>query len=968
MSDKRVFLSSTSKDLTEYREAAYRAIERLDGYHCVRMEDFGARNWRADAFCRAKVGECDVLVGIVGHCHGSCPPDSDQSYTEREYDAAVDTGVPRLMFLAPEDFPLPAKLIEPDEQRRRQAAFRDRVSGDCIRATFSSPDDLGALVAEAIHNWAREAAAIRARPEATRAEGVIPVPPQPYFAQYYPLQENFTGRVKQRQMLSAWLAGDERPLLALTAIGGMGKSALAWAWLQRDVLGLPLPGQAHDPPDVAGACRVPETARPEGVLWWSFYEREARFATFLDGALTYASGGSVDPRAIPSDYEKAGALVNLLRERRLLLVLDGFERELRAYASISAAYQGDTVVEEPHADFRACTDPHAATFLRSLAAGALQSRVILTSRLPPQCLDGLPACRREELTALDPDEAVAFFWAQGVRGTRAEIEAACQPYGYLPLALRLLAGVIVRDKRKPGDISVAGRYPVLPELKGKEQHHILQVAYDALDEQKRALLSCIAAFRSAMDYEALAVLNPYKSEEEFDAALDELMDRGLLFFDRERGRYDLHPIVRQHAYDRLTDRKGVHTRLRDYFAAVPAPDPSAVQTLDDLAPVIELYHHTAGAGRYDEACQLFSDRLSNLLYFRFGAYQSCIELLRALFPDGERRPPRVRTKRNQSWVANDLASSYSLSGQPRRAVDLSRMAMELDEAEADKANVAIDLENLAYDQLKLGDLAAAEANLRRAIDLCRESGDDSYEAIGHRHMGLVLAYRGAFGEAAAELDAAQRSFSKLREPQSECGVWALRAERALLMGEAETALEAARRSRALADEVARTRYPHERDFISAEWLLGASLVALASEQPRRRGTLLSEAEPHLTEALTRCRCINLVDHEPDILLAWARWHQAKGNVQQATEDAKEALEIADRCEYRLKQAEVHNFLARLALEGGDRKGAAEHATAAYERAWCDGPPHCYKPALEEAERLLDELGVPPPRVKAKGSP
>lgn len=54
MSIKTVFLSSTSKDLTQYREAAYRAIERLDGYHCVRMEDFGARNWRADAFCRAK--------------------------------------------------------------------------------------------------------------------------------------------------------------------------------------------------------------------------------------------------------------------------------------------------------------------------------------------------------------------------------------------------------------------------------------------------------------------------------------------------------------------------------------------------------------------------------------------------------------------------------------------------------------------------------------------------------------------------------------------------------------------------------------------------------------------------------------------------------------------------------------------------------------------------------------------------
>ncbi len=33
---KQVFLSSTGKDLTEYREAVYRAIEGMDGFHCVR--------------------------------------------------------------------------------------------------------------------------------------------------------------------------------------------------------------------------------------------------------------------------------------------------------------------------------------------------------------------------------------------------------------------------------------------------------------------------------------------------------------------------------------------------------------------------------------------------------------------------------------------------------------------------------------------------------------------------------------------------------------------------------------------------------------------------------------------------------------------------------------------------------------------------------------------------------------------
>jgi tetratricopeptide (TPR) repeat protein len=916
------------------------------------MEDFGARDYQADDFCRAEVGKCDVLVGIVGHLHGDCPPGEEQSYTEREYGAAVAADKPRLMFIAPEDFRFPANLIEPDNKRERQRSFRQRVASERTRDSFTSPEDLAWRVERAIHNWQHGQALQDQKTAAARAEGVMPLPPQPYFAHPYALQEHFTGRVRERRMLSEWLSGDDHPMLALVAIGGMGKSALTWAWLQRDVLGLPLPGQPEDPPDIAAAYRVPEEARPEGVLWWSFYEREAGCPAFLDTALTYASGGQVDPRGIPSDYDKLQRLVALLQERRLLLVLDGLERQLRAYASLSAAYQGDTVPQDVQGDPNSCTDPHAADFLRQVAALPLRSRVLITSRLFPRELEGLGGCRREELTGLYPDDAVAFFHAHGVKGTRAEIEAACQPYGYLPLALRLLAGMIVRDKRMPGDIRVADRHPVLPELKGKEQHHILEVAYNALDEDKQALLSRIAAFRSPMAYDAVSVLNPFADDEQFDAALEELIDRGLLSFDPQRVRYDLHPIVRQYAYDRLADKEGVHSRLRDYFAAVPAPEVDEVQSIEDLAPVIELYHHTVGAGRYDEAFGLFHDRVHDLLYYRFGAYHTVVELVRALFPDGEDRLPQLKTENAQSWTLNDLAVSYTLSGQPRRAAQLFEVSKAMDETQGDKESLTTALENLGVQQLGLGELAAAEANLRQSLELAGETGDELDQAVGHQQLGRLLAYCGAFGEADQELSGALALADKLAHKQGAGIIWADRSLRALLMGDAKAALNAVRQARELAEELA-----VERDFIRAEWLLGTALVALASEDGGPQDTL-TEAETHLTEALTRCRRINMVYDEPDILLAWARWHHARGNAQQAQQHAKEALAIADRCEYRLAQADIHNFLARLALDDGDKDVARQHADIARERAWCDGPPHCYKPALDEAERLLAEAKQP----------
>jgi hypothetical protein len=150
---RTVFLSSTSRDLEPCREAAYRAIEGLHGYHCVRMEDFGSWDGPPDEFCRAKVGECDLFVCIAGPCYGSISP-AGQSYTEREYEAATSAANPKpcLAFLTAEDYPLPANLIESDEQRNRQLAFRQRISKGMI-TRFSTPEQVSVKVVQAIRNW-----------------------------------------------------------------------------------------------------------------------------------------------------------------------------------------------------------------------------------------------------------------------------------------------------------------------------------------------------------------------------------------------------------------------------------------------------------------------------------------------------------------------------------------------------------------------------------------------------------------------------------------------------------------------------------------------------------------------------------------------------------------------------------------------------------------------------------------------
>jgi tetratricopeptide (TPR) repeat protein len=149
----KVFLSSTSKDLAAFRGAVHRAIDALDGFELIHMETFGARDTDARGIDEQKLREADLLVGLMGHCYGSSPPDDPTSYTEQEYDFALLRDLPRLMFVAPDDFPVPQHLIESDDKRARQKAFRARVMVDRVVASFASPEQLATGVNTALANW-----------------------------------------------------------------------------------------------------------------------------------------------------------------------------------------------------------------------------------------------------------------------------------------------------------------------------------------------------------------------------------------------------------------------------------------------------------------------------------------------------------------------------------------------------------------------------------------------------------------------------------------------------------------------------------------------------------------------------------------------------------------------------------------------------------------------------------------------
>lgn len=153
----KAFLSSTFKDLEQHRAAVIARLRRLDGLEVRCMEDFGARPGSPKDFCVREARECDLFIGVIGHLYGYIPPGDDTSITEQEYEAAEAAGRDMLLFVAPDDFSVPMKLVRGDTDPERQEAFRERVlTGNVVDLDWSTPETLASGVVAAVHNWWRK--------------------------------------------------------------------------------------------------------------------------------------------------------------------------------------------------------------------------------------------------------------------------------------------------------------------------------------------------------------------------------------------------------------------------------------------------------------------------------------------------------------------------------------------------------------------------------------------------------------------------------------------------------------------------------------------------------------------------------------------------------------------------------------------------------------------------------------------
>lgn len=141
----QVFLSSTYDDLRLERQAATQSILAM-GHLAAGMELFPASDLSQLDLIKRVIDESDYYVVIVAGRYGTIHEPSGLSFTEIEYDYAVENEVPILGFVARDIGQISSKNVDADEPKASALkAFRSKVLSKTCQL-FDDPSDLGLKV------------------------------------------------------------------------------------------------------------------------------------------------------------------------------------------------------------------------------------------------------------------------------------------------------------------------------------------------------------------------------------------------------------------------------------------------------------------------------------------------------------------------------------------------------------------------------------------------------------------------------------------------------------------------------------------------------------------------------------------------------------------------------------------------------------------------------------------------------
>jgi hypothetical protein len=505
---KRVFISSTSRDLGAYRKKAIEICNRMD-LHPIAMEFFEAMSAGATEGSLRKMENTDLYIGIFAYRYGYIEDGYDKSVTEVEFDHAFNQQIERLCFVVDPQHPWPPDAIDYANYHLIER-LKHRIDRYQIRSYFTTVDDFGYKLSQALFHWQRRhdhpARTSSSAPQPGEQRAFL-VPPRPSLV---------IGRDEQLNALIDTLAqqtGNSSQPIVVRGWPGVGKTTF-------------LSALTHEQ-------RI-EDIFSDGVLWASLGEEPDLFQAmrgWLQALGIMSAGTTVE--------EVQKTLRKALNKKRILLIVDDVWATKHGVAFQQVVSKSNAFLITTRFDeiARQITDiPGNIHYLKELTDD--QSHHLL-SMLAPNVVSAYPDETRSLVTSL---EGLPLSIRVVGRLLSAEHHRA---HGDTEVLIADLAeGTRLLEAEAPTDrMRESGEIPTILE--------IVRQSTDRLEPDSRrrfAMLGSFAPKPATFDVEAMQFIWDVTDGMPI---IRHLVDRGLLEPIPSVGRYQMHAILVAHAKNLL---------------------------------------------------------------------------------------------------------------------------------------------------------------------------------------------------------------------------------------------------------------------------------------------------------------------------------------------------------------------------------------------------------------------------------
>ena len=558
--------------------------------------------------------------------------------------------------------------------------------------------------------------------------------------------DRFVQRPHANSRLNFWSDDSEVRVIAISGMGGLGKTALIGQWLKED----------------GGDTR----RITQGLFFWSFYA-DHRVDSFLKALLQFAEVklNYVDGNKNALLIQRANCLIESVP---LHIVLDGLEVLQEGPGSLAYG----TLLADDLREFLdvACRMRH----------GGL---VVLTSRFSFSDLARYigSAVRVLDLNCLTREECSELLNKCGVGGSdEARIEVGNHLHGH-PLALRLFAATLSTLPYDNPELLYTSIFAECIDSTNYQLEDKLKRLLDFYEKQlpdtRIAILGIISLFRTPIPSKkviALAgrlaeTLQPLGSlrDDTIYKELEVLSREGLLLKENGENRvvvFSCHPILRDHFRRKLLS---IDARVAKSVALylTERPSISEISSLEELEPVVSSIEMLQEAGGFQHADELFRERLRDgYIFQRLPAYQVGFQCAAGFVSNAHRREQCEKElsleRLGYYWDSVALFASYS--GESANASQAYRSAQTLYSENGDHLRLAISERNYGDLQVNLGHLAEAEAIFKRTLDWAQYTGNKREELFSLAHLAHVLGLQGSVKAAIANFELANK-IQKLRK-------------------------------------------------------------------------------------------------------------------------------------------------------------------------------------------------------------